>query len=122
MYFKILFFIFFFINCALAENTARQLTAEEVALIKDKMETQLYDSESARYKLPELILTNTTGGANYCGLVNAKNTYGAYTGYTAFQLMFYRRNDNDRTDIAFLLLDSGNGAIKRTCQKNGYNL
>lgn len=82
----------FWIGCATAlvigaltgEVAARDLTAAERAVVEMDIKKQLKDPDSARFKwLPYIEQPN----GHYCGLVNAKNSYGGYTGDQPFYVM-----------------------------------
>lgn len=64
---------------------ARALTQVEATLVKNHVGKDMLDPDSARWKMPKVFLPlkGKTAGY-YCGLVNAKNAYGAYTGYRRF--------------------------------------
>lgn len=58
----------------------------QIERVRSAMELQLLDAESARYKDVCVVPHHAkmAGKQAYCGLVNAKNSYGAFTGYTEF--------------------------------------
>lgn len=58
--------------------------AKVVLMGRQEIEGQLVDPESARYRDVYLISMPGTGGVLFCGLVNAKNGMGGYTGYRRF--------------------------------------
>lgn len=57
-------------------------TSQDIAGIRAAMDDRLKDSESAKIKSVRIASDGTT-----CGLVNAKNSYGAYGGYQPFLAM-----------------------------------
>ena len=58
----------------------RTITELEMHAVADAVRDNLRDSESARFRwLPEV-----ASSGMYCGLVNAKNGYGGYSGYMVF--------------------------------------
>jgi hypothetical protein len=60
-----------------------------MAAVGDK----LLDGESARYRWPNEPVKPHAG---YCGFVNAKNSYGAYTGFKPFEILgLHSNNPND---------------------------
>lgn len=65
---------------ALAAGSAA--TTADLSAIKHAMEDRLKDSDSAKLKDVRIAKDGTT-----CGLVNAKNSYGAYAGYEPFIAM-----------------------------------
>lgn len=52
--------------------------------LRSALDTRLRDSQSARFR--EVALRRSIDGTAWeiCGLVNAKNAYGGYAGYTHF--------------------------------------
>ncbi|WP_193017310.1 hypothetical protein [Proteus sp. FME41] len=64
----------------------RPLTQEEEITIKAWVSNGLKDGESAKFKLSERVISiNNEPEYIYCGLVNAKNSYGAYSGWVVFK-------------------------------------
>jgi len=74
---------------ACAEKSYRDLSDAEKAAISKVVSDRLKDPESARFKWMKMVV----GSINYCGLVNAKNSYGGYTGYTPFDASFATGKD-----------------------------
>lgn len=61
-------------------------TEQEKNEVKQKVLAVLKDPESARFG--EIwALNGSNGGRGVCGFVNAKNSYGGYTGNKTFMLM-----------------------------------
>ena len=58
----------------------RQLTPAEKLAVARAVQDQLKDPESARFKWSSMMGRN----GQYCGEVNAKNSYGGYTGFRPF--------------------------------------
>ncbi|MEE1924601.1 hypothetical protein V0R50_22545 [Pseudomonas sp. 148P] len=56
--------------------------SSDLAGLKVAMDDRLKDAESARFKNVRIAKNGTT-----CGLVNAKNSYGAYAGFEPFLAM-----------------------------------
>jgi hypothetical protein len=68
---------------------ARVLTQAETNLMKNYVSKDMLDPDSARWKMPKVFLPVKGKMAGYyCGLVNAKNAYGAYTGYRKFSGLY----------------------------------
>lgn len=61
---------------------AGSVTPQDLSGIKIAMDGRLKDSESAKIKSVRIASDGTV-----CGLVNAKNSYGAYAGYEPFIAM-----------------------------------
>lgn len=62
-------------------------TDQEVAHVREVMALNLLDSESARFRDVcsfERKLDRTAPDRSFCGLVNAKNAFGAFTGFRRF--------------------------------------
>jgi hypothetical protein len=71
----------------LAHAECLPVTDADKEIIRERLELELKDAQSARFKqlckLPRK-LERDTPGFGYCGLVNSKNSYGAYAGYSRF--------------------------------------
>jgi hypothetical protein len=68
------------IPCAAIAETP--ITDAERAAIRVEVRKQLKDPDSARFRwLP------SKAGDDYCGFVNARNSYGGYAGHTPFMVM-----------------------------------
>ena len=67
---------------AQASDGVRDATAKELAAIKAGLETSLKDAGSAKLQNVRF------KGETFCGLVNAKNSYGAYAGYVPIKAWF----------------------------------
>lgn len=60
---------------------ARMLTDTEKQVIENSIRSQLKDPDSATFTFPNLLEGNLTDlPGRYCGRVNAKNSYGGYSG------------------------------------------
>ena len=69
---------------AAANGPQRDLTPEEKKVIMDAVALSLRDPKSAKYrwtKFPEVV---TEDSVNYCGMVNAKSPFPAYSGDQAY--------------------------------------
>lgn len=87
-------------------SMAAGLTAKEIEGLRSAMDARLKDSQSARFKDVRVGDKGTT-----CGLVNAKNSYGAFAGYVPF--MAVRLSTGD-----FYVVDISEEA-GQICQKKG---
>ena len=77
-------------KAALADNELRDLTDAEKERISRGIAQGLKDPASAQFrwtKVPIPVLMPPAGEFYYCGLVNAKNSYGGYTGMKPFVAM-----------------------------------
>lgn len=57
-------------------------TASDIKALRVAMDDKLKDSDSAKFKDVRI-----AGDGVTCGLVNSKNSYGAYSGYQPFMAM-----------------------------------
>lgn len=81
MFLSILLFV---AATAQAGDAVRDATPKELAAIKADLETRLKDAGSA--KLQRVRVKDE----NFCGLINAKNSYGAYAGYSPIMGMVFK--------------------------------
>lgn len=102
---------------ALAANIP---TPAQQAIIKNAFEDVLVDAKSARFRWPEFI-----GTVTYCGWINAKNSFGAYTGWKQYFIFVRTRNDNKKffVDGKPLIADGTAHGETATdmCIYNGYS-
>ncbi|MBD2800332.1 hypothetical protein ID854_07650 [Xenorhabdus sp. M] len=74
----------------------RPLNQEEVSTVKAWVSRSLKDSDSAKFILRDRVVSvNGEPEYIYCGLVNAKNSYGGYSGWVIFQ-SFIVKNKYER--------------------------
>lgn len=60
-----------------------EATKQQIAYAKDKASYDLLDPQSAQFR--NFYAVSSGNGHDYvCGQINAKNSYGAYTGFKAF--------------------------------------
>jgi len=64
----------------------RELTPEEKTALAGIISQSLKDPQAAQFKWMPVVLRERPGIGitDYCGLVNGKNSYGAYTGFVRF--------------------------------------
>lgn len=75
------------VSPSLAHAECTPASNSEIIDVREKLALELKDSESARFKQIckfTRILDRPSPGFTFCGLVNAKNSYGAYGGYVRF--------------------------------------
>jgi hypothetical protein len=61
----------------------RELTLPEKKIISDAVALSIKDPGSAQYRWPTIPVSEE-GQVNYCGMVNAKSPYAAYSGWQAY--------------------------------------
>lgn len=89
-------------------------TASDIAGIKEAMEDRLKDSDSAKIKDVRLN-GDEKSGWQFCGSVNAKNSYGAYSGFTPFMGMKLKGTDGNISYVVLGVDDS----VEQVCRKYG---
>lgn len=68
-------------------DAAQRLSVKQRAALEGAVTENLKDPSSAKFRKIELVDSkeaNKPGEGIYCGEVNAKNSYGGYTGYMPF--------------------------------------
>lgn len=111
---KLLFAMLFVVGSAQAADGVRDATPKELAAIKAGLEMQLKDASSAKLQRVRV------KGEHFCGMVNAKNSYGAYAGYSPIMGMVFK--DTTGKQLAAVIgLDSPD--ISRSeCESKGMPL
>jgi hypothetical protein len=61
----------------------RELSAEEKQVISKAVSLSIVNPGQAQYRWPQIANTED-GSVNYCGMVNAKSAYPAYSGWQAY--------------------------------------
>jgi hypothetical protein len=61
----------------------RELSAEEKQVISKAVSLSIVNAGQAQYRWPQIANTED-GSVNYCGMVNAKSAYPAYSGWQAY--------------------------------------
>jgi len=111
-------FVAFIAACLIPTiSYAKDFTPAQKKNIEDAVKEKLIDPDSAKFKFPTY-----KGGLFYCGLVNSKNRYGGYAGFSVFQVAAM---SGESGSTSFYVLgvgdgDSGNEALKTTCAEHGY--
>ncbi|MCZ9638564.1 hypothetical protein [Pseudomonas putida] len=96
----------FFVSAACFAGAEKvPATAVDLEGIKAAMDDVLKDSDSS--KLKGVFLTREDKAWQFCGLVNAKNSYGAYAGYSPFIGMKFPR---DTGKDVYVVMSVGDGA------------
>jgi hypothetical protein len=99
---------------ALCKKTkTRALTAKEKRSISAQVKDLLKDPDSAKFKWMRLYGTSEV--ETYCGLVNAKNSYGGYTGYSIFTTILVKGQAKSS-----ILDDGETGTLAALCKEYCY--
>lgn len=77
---------------------ARELTSDEIKAVESTVKDSLKDPYSAKFEHGDF--PETDKNSLYCGLVNAKNSYGAYTGYQLFSVMLAKNKRGETKAIS----------------------
>lgn len=104
------------------DNVYRDATAEEIEAVREAMQDRLKDADSAKFRNVYAIGSIPS----ICGEVNAKNSMGAYSGYSAFSGVLIR-NQTDHvvngvapgksSAVVFLIDEEGMSVVKDSCRK-----
>ncbi len=96
------------------EKRIRAATAAETAAVKESMEERLKDPDSAKYS-DIVVSTKSDGNDIYviCGMVNAKNSYGGYSGKSWFYGALVK-NPKQPPIVVILSVDSGDEQLAAT--------
>lgn len=97
---------------------ARTLSNHEKQAIAAKIRKELKDPESARFMWMPLI---ESAGSEYCGLYNAKNSYGGYAGNKPFMAFVSGIGSSFKVD-SVMLPDGDDEAVAFSvvCGEKGY--
>lgn len=104
---------------ALAQDAGpRDATPDEVQAVTEALKARLKDPDSAKVSGVKV----SADGKTACGFVNAKNSYGGYSGNSAFYTMAFK-NKSGQPVFAVIGVDSGsNTASAIMCEKDGIKL
>ncbi|MEX0422165.1 hypothetical protein KDV38_00210 [Providencia rettgeri] len=104
----------------------RDLTDNEKKEIEKTVKEKLKDPYTADFKHNKLIYEGKSGV--YCGMVNSKNSYGAYAGFTPFNV-FIVDTVNDKGERVFVVApitvsDATDNlsveSVNKFCRQKGY--
>lgn len=98
--------------------TARPATPKEEQAVLEALKGRLKDPDSAKISNVKV----SADGKTVCGLVNAKNGFGGYTGDSVFYVMSFIREASDPV-YAVVGVDSGRDTGAATlCAKDGVKI
>jgi hypothetical protein len=108
--------------CARAPSVSHALlTQPEKSAIQAKLGDTMRDGPSARWRWPAISdLVLKSGQGYYCGWVNSKNAFGAYSGYEIFEADL--TTDSGVRTISDPVLSDGNASILNRCAAVGYDV
>ncbi len=98
------------------QASARELTPSEKSLIEVSAKQQMKDPDSAKFQWQDY-----RGGTTYCAHVNAKNSYGGYSG-NALLLVGIKLNNQGRFSTVETYIHEGEmrNLMAPICTKAGY--
>lgn len=82
-------------SAAPVQAESRSATPAEIELAREGMQELLKDADSAKFRNVRFGVGSSK--ATVCGDVNAKNTFGAYAGFTAFVGHFIGPDDYENS-------------------------
>jgi hypothetical protein len=99
-------------------GAARPATPKEEQAVLEALKDRLKDPDSAKISNVKI----SADGKTVCGLVNAKNSFGGYTGDSVFYVMAFARDGGDPA-YAVVGVDSGRETGAATlCAKDGVKI
>ncbi len=104
--------------------TSRELLPEEKDAIESTIRAEMKDPDAAKFNFSDFPVESSYV---YCGLVNGKNSYGAYVGNKLFAVFLVK---NDKGEYKALSLNtnkstgepSDQDVISATCSGAGYDV
>jgi hypothetical protein len=102
-----------------ASEAYRPATDQEISLIRTSLQTTLKDADSAKFADVRV----SVSGVDLCGLINSKNSFGAYSGFTYFVGIIMNTdvlNKDAKPLVDVFGVDSERGGpAEETCKSNG---
>ncbi len=100
---------------------ARNLTTSEKAMIRNAVSERFFDPDSAKFRW--LPMPPALDGGIYCGSVNAKNRYGAYTGYNAFAVVVeFTKGKIIQAVSVNSITDADPDVYQTLCDEHGFDI
>lgn len=104
----------------------RPISPQAKAVISSAVGDKMLDGVTAQYRWPK----ENINGVGYCGWVNSKNSYGAYTGFRPFYVLgahsFSKKGLGDYTVFSVSIFDPTDDVesapINNGCAKAGFDI
>lgn len=96
---------------ATACAATRPASPKELSAIRASLQEQLFDADSAKFMHVQVNADQTIA----CGLVNAKNRYGAYVGFRPFMVIVMEMPGTAPVVTAPGVEEEGQTAVRETC-------
>jgi hypothetical protein len=106
---------------ALERGVPIELSAAQIAAVKAGARKKLKDPDSARFGERMGAVKDEKGAITVCGFVNAKNSYGGYTGEKPFTGLL---SDKPLVflPVAYGGTDADDYAVRKLCRDSGMQL
>jgi hypothetical protein len=106
----------------------RELSASEKSALKVSLAKTMKDPDAAQFRWMPLHYNPDSTLADYCAMVNGKNSYGGYTGWRMFRAMLQRNAKGEYLDGGIIAIEQAgdfaqemvNGENREFCVKVGY--
>ena len=97
----------------------RELLPEEKQVISRAVSLSILNPSQAQYRWPQIADTED-GSINYCGMVNAKSSFPAYSGWQAY-IVEGKISGGKMTSAVVGLIAGGKdvGIVRKMCKKYG---
>jgi len=108
------------------ESSARPLTEPERLAVEKTIREEMKDPDAAKFYHQDYPYPDSTH--MYCGYVNGKNSYGAYTGKQLFTAFIFPSNGKQELNVASFDIDSSTGkpaepeVLASMCASSGYDI
>ncbi len=103
------------IALVLAATQPVPFTETQKSAVSESVGKKLADPFSAKYEW-QAVKSETV----YCGMVNAKNQFGAYTGYKPFLVLYYI--NNKAKNLTVIKTEMAPEVIMKMCIESGYTI
>jgi hypothetical protein len=108
---------------AVSPLQARELDEKERALIAEVVTASFKDPAAAQFRW--LPIPDSESLVTYCGLVNGKNSYGGYIGFSPFIALLMLKNATVKEATVIDVAEPGTSdeqALRAMCSKKGMDL
>lgn len=103
---------------ASADAKPRPATKTEIEAIRESLQTQLKDADSAKFR--DAVANNSVKEVrDICGDINAKNSYGAYGGFVRFYSIVAMQTDGKTVAIMTVIDSEDSTLASDMCAKKG---
>lgn len=109
------------VQLALASDkfVVRNANPKEIQLIREALRSTLKDPDSARLQKASVVTSGSEKGT-FCAEVNAKNSYGGYTGYRAFTGLISPLKSGELVATVVQMDGEGELEIAGYCSRHGF--